>query len=33
MDPAEYQAWQLEQFVNLLAKVGMVSNPNTLTVL
>ena len=25
MDPAEYQAWQLEQFVNLLAKVGMVS--------
>ena len=24
MDPAEYQAWQLEQFVNLLAKIGMV---------
>jgi hypothetical protein len=25
MDPAEYQALQLEQFVNLLAKIGMVT--------
>ena len=25
MDPVEWQAWQLEQFCNLLAKIGMVS--------